>query len=130
MMSGFASKLQLSTIFNRSAYAGPRRFVIMGSGVAVVAAAVVYVSLSGSAAPLTTRLTRLPAVNPLPGGLQSNPEQDKLALETNQEQADQAAKRGLSYTPPIAASPPLTAIAVMRSSPIRGGSTPRAPAGC
>jgi len=109
-MSGFASKLQLSTIFNRSAYAGPRRFLIIGGGVAVVAAAIVYVSFSGSSAPLTTQLARLPAVNPLPGGLQSNPQQDKLALETNQEQADQAAQRGLSYTPPIAASQPLKPI--------------------
>jgi intracellular multiplication protein IcmE len=106
-MSGIASKLQLSTIFNRSAYAGPRRFLVIGGGVVVVAAATVYVAFSGSSAPLTTQLARLPAVNPLPGGLQSNPEQDKLALESNQEQADQAARRGLSYTPPIAASQPL-----------------------
>jgi intracellular multiplication protein IcmE len=110
MMSGFASKLQMGSIFNRSAYAGPRRFLIIGGGVVVVAAAIVYVSLSGSRSPLTSQIARLPAVNPLPGGLRSNPEQDKLALVTNQEQADQAARRGLSYTPPIAASKPLKSL--------------------
>ena len=107
MMSGFASKLHMGSIFNRSAYAGPRRFLIIGGGVVVVAAAITYVSLSGSSSPLSSQVARLPAVNPLPGGLQSNPQQDKLALATNQEQADQAARRGLSYTPPIAASQPL-----------------------
>ncbi len=29
-MSGFASKLQMSSFFNRSAYAGPRRFLVIG----------------------------------------------------------------------------------------------------
>jgi intracellular multiplication protein IcmE len=106
-MSGFVSRLQLGSLFNRSAHAGPRRFLIIGGGVAVVAVAIVYVSLSGSGSTLTSQTARLPAVNPLPGGLQSNPEQDKLALATNQEQADQAARSGLSYTPPIAASQPL-----------------------
>jgi intracellular multiplication protein IcmE len=107
MMSGFASKLRMGSIFNRSAYAGPRRFIIIGGGVVVVAAAIAYVSFSGSSVPLTSQAARLPDVNPLPGGLQSNPEQDKLALATDQEQADQAARSGLSYTPPIAASQPL-----------------------
>jgi intracellular multiplication protein IcmE len=107
MMSGFASKLQMGSIFNRSAYAGPRRFLIIGGVVLVVATTVTYVSMSGSSSPLSSQVARLPAVNPLPGGLQSNPQQDKLALATNQEQADQAVRHGLSYTPPIAASQPL-----------------------
>jgi intracellular multiplication protein IcmE len=103
-MSGFVSKLQMASLFNRSAYAGPRRFVIIGGGIVLIAAAIIGVSLSGSTSPLTSQLTRLPPVNPLPGGVQSDPMQDKLALTTNREQADQAARRGLSYTPPIAAS--------------------------
>jgi intracellular multiplication protein IcmE len=106
-MSVFASKLQFGSFFNRSAYAGPRRFVIIGGGIMLIAAAITWVALSGSSSPLTSQLTRLPPVNPLPGGLRSDPMQDKLALATNQEQAEQAARRGLSYTPPIAASQPL-----------------------
>ena len=106
-MSGFASKLQMGAFFNRSANAGPRRFIIIGGGIVLVAAAIICVSVSGSNSPLTSQLTRLPPVNSLPGGLQSDPMQDKLALATNQEQAEQAARRGLSYTPPIAASQPL-----------------------
>jgi intracellular multiplication protein IcmE len=106
-MSVFASKLQFGSFFNRSAYAGPRRFVIIGGGIVLIAAAITCVALSGSSSPLTSQLTRLPPVNPLPGGLRSDPMQDKLALATNQEQAEQAARHGLSYTPPIAASQPL-----------------------
>jgi intracellular multiplication protein IcmE len=109
MMSSFARKLQMGSVFNRAAYAGPRRFLIIGGGVVVVAAAIATVSLSGSSSPLASQVARLPSVNPLPGGLQSNPQQDKLALATNREQADQAARSGLSYTPPIAASQPLSA---------------------
>jgi intracellular multiplication protein IcmE len=107
-MSGFASRLRVGSMFNRAAYAGPRRFVVMGAGVLVVAGAIAYVSMSGVPTPPQSQVGRLPPINPLPGGLQSNPQQDKLALETNQQQADQAAKQGLSYTPPIAASQPAT----------------------
>jgi intracellular multiplication protein IcmE len=103
-MSGFANKLQMGSIFNRSAYAGPRRFLVIGGCIVSVAGVIAYVSMSGSTAPLVSQTARLPTVNPLPGGLNSNPQQNKLALQTNQEQADQAARAGLSYTPPIAAS--------------------------
>jgi intracellular multiplication protein IcmE len=106
-MSGFASRLQMSSVFNRAAYAGPRRFLIIGGGVATVAAGIVFVSMSGSSSPLASQVAQLPAVNPLPGGLQSNPQLDKLALAANQEEAAQAAQRGQSYTPPIAASQPI-----------------------
>ena len=106
-MSGFASRLQMSSIFNRAAHAGPRRFLIIGGGVLTVAAGIVFVSMSGSSSPLASQVAKLPAVNPLPGGLQSNPQLDKLALATNQEEAAQAAQRGQSYTPPIAASQPI-----------------------
>jgi len=108
-MSGLANKLQISTVFNRSAYAGPRRFLVLGGCVVAVAGLIAYVSMSGSTPPLTSQVSRLPTVDPLPGGLQSNPQQDKLALQANREQADQAARRGISYTPPIAASQSLLA---------------------
>lgn len=103
-MSGFASKLQMGSVFNRSAYAGPRRFLIIGGCIVGVAGAIAYVSMSGSTEPLISQTARLPKVNPLPGGLNGNSQQNKLALQANQEQAEQAARGGLSYTPPIAAS--------------------------
>ncbi len=103
-MSGFANRLHMGSFLNRSAYAGPRRFLVIGGAIAVVVAGVVVVSLSGSDAPPTSQVARLPPVNPLPGGLHSDPQMAKLALETDQEQADQAARTGQSYTPPIAPS--------------------------
>ena len=117
-MSGFISRLRVSSVFNRAAYAGPRRFIMIGGGAAAVAAAIAYASMSGGTGPLTSQVAHLPPVNPLPGGLHSNPQQDKLALQANQEQADQAARSGVSYTPPIAAS---------QSLPPPPGATPAAP---
>jgi intracellular multiplication protein IcmE len=126
-MSGFVSKLridsifnkqQMGSLFNRSAYAGPRRFLIIGGGIVVVAGVVTYVSMSGSSAPLTSLVARLPAVDPLPGGLHSNPQLDKLSLATNQEEADQAARSGASYTPPIAASQTLNPPPAPAATPV------------
>ena len=105
-MSGFASKLQMSSFLNRSAYAGPRRFLVIGGIGAVVLGAIVVVSFSGTTPPPQSLTARMPGVNPLPGGMNSTPNQDKLSLLTNQEQADQAASQGKSYSPPIPASHP------------------------
>ena len=106
-MSGFASKLQMGSIFNRSAYAGPRRFIVIGGVVVAVLGVITIVSFSGSSQPPQSLTARMPGVNPLPGGLNSTPNQDKLSLLTNQEQADRAAQKNTSYTPPIPASHPL-----------------------
>ncbi len=111
-MSGFASKLQMSSFFNRSAYAGPRRFLVIGGIGAVVLGAIVVVSLSGTTPPPQSLTARMPGVNPLPGGMNSTPNQDKLSLLTNQEQADQAASQGRSYSPPIPASHPTSPASV------------------
>ncbi|WP_158803499.1 DotG/IcmE/VirB10 family protein [Acidisoma sp. L85] len=127
MMSGLASKRKMGSVFNGSGHAGPRRFLIIGGGVVLVVVAVVYVSLSGSRTPLTSQVARLPSVNPLPGGLQSNPLQDKLALATDRQQADQAARRGQSYTPPIAASQPLGQLSSPLPQVAPTASTPVAP---
>lgn len=116
-MSGFASKLQMGGIFNRSAYAGPRRFLVIGGCIVGVVGAIAYVSMSGSTEPLMSQTGRLPKVNPLPGGLNGNSQQNKLALQTNQEQAEQAAQGGLSYTPPIAASQTTTPAPVVTPQP-------------
>ncbi len=103
-MSGFAIKLQGWNIFNRSSYAGPRRFLVIGAVCVAVVGIIAAVSLSGTTAPPVSQVGRLPSINPLPGGLHSNQVITKLALTNDQEQADQAARNGQSYTPPIAAS--------------------------
>jgi intracellular multiplication protein IcmE len=126
-MSGFVSKLrigsifnkqQMGSLFNRAVYAGPHRFLIIGGGIVVVAGVVAYVSMSGLSAPLTSLAARLPPVDPLPGGLHSNPQLDKLSLATNQEEADQAARSGASYTPPIAASQTLNPPPAPAATPV------------
>ncbi len=116
-MSGFASKLQMSSFFNRSAYAGPRRFLVIGGIGAVVLGAIVVVSFSGTTPPPQSLTARMPNVDPLPGGMNSTPNQDKLSLLTNQEQADQAARQGRSYSPPIPASHPISPASVPPWSP-------------
>ncbi len=116
-MSGFASKLQMSSFFNRSAYAGPRRFIVIGGIGAVVLGAIVAVSFSGTTPPPQSLTARMPGVNPLPGGMNSTPNQDKLSLLTNQEQADQAASQGRSYSPPIPASHPINPTTLPPLSP-------------
>lgn len=111
-MSGFARKLQMGSFLNRSAYAGPRRFLVIGGIGAVVLGAIVAVSFSGTTPPPQSLTARMPVVNPLPGGMNSTPNQDKLSLLTNQEQADQAATQGRSYSPPIPASHPTSPASV------------------
>ena len=108
-MSGFSSRLRAGTmlsrgLFNRSASAGPRRLLVIG-GVGVLGlATVAIIATSGHKADTPSLTARMHSINSLPGGLESTPEQDKLALQTNQEQAAKAAATGQSYTPPINAS--------------------------
>ena len=108
-MSGFSSRLRAGTmlsrgLFNRSASAGPRRLLVIG-GVGVLGlVTVAIIATSGHKADTPSLTARMHSINSLPGGLQSTPEQDKLALQTNQELAAKAAAAGQSYTPPINAS--------------------------
>lgn len=105
-MSGFASRLQMSSILNRSAYAGPRRLVVIAGVIVLFVGTIAVVSLSGSSIPPKSLTARMPQVNSLPGGLNGNAQQSKLSLLTDQQQADAAAKGGSSFTPPIPASVP------------------------
>jgi intracellular multiplication protein IcmE len=67
---------------------------------------VVVIVLSGREVPRDSRDARLKAIDPLPGGLHSTPEQDALALAATDEQARRALDRGVSYTPAMAPSQP------------------------
>src|SRR5580658_9977970 len=89
---------------NRAGQAGPRRLlVIAGIGVGM-AALVAGAMLIGTQGAPSSKSAKMPYMNPLPGGLQSNPEQDALALRAGQEAAQKALAGHQSYTPPMAAS--------------------------
>jgi intracellular multiplication protein IcmE len=100
------NRLRMIRLLNQAALGGPRRLIVIGAGMVMALGVVAVASMSGSTPSLQSRTAGMPAIDPLPGGLHSNPEQEKLALAHAQSQADEAARRGMSYTPPIAASEP------------------------
>jgi intracellular multiplication protein IcmE len=116
-MSGLASRFALPLFrrgfLNRAGQAGPRRLLIIGGvGLAMVAAVAVAAVIRFEAPP-ASKAAKLPAMNPLPAGLNSNAEQEALRLRTSQEAADQALAAHKSFTPTMAASqamPPPTVI--------------------
>ena len=91
-------------VFNASGSAGPRRPVMMILGLLGVVAVIAAIAMGGRHAPVLSQDARLKNVNPLPGGLNSTPEQDKLSLRANDTQAQAALRKGASYTPPMAPS--------------------------
>ena len=99
-----APRLPSGGIFNSSGRAGPRRLAIMVLTIVGVLALIVFITLSGRTLPPVSRDARLQAVDPLPGGLHSTPEQDALAIAAADQQAARAMQKGVSYTPPMAPS--------------------------
>ena len=98
--------LRSGSLLNRSGNAGPRRLlIIIVSGLAVIVL-IVLVTITGQYAPRASRDARMAAVDPLPGGLHSTPEQDALAQVANDDEAGKALRRGTSFTPPMAPSVP------------------------
>lgn len=86
---------------------GPGRLVaIAGVGLLMIGV-VVGASLIHRHAAVESTVAKLPPINPLPGGLQSNPAQDALLRRHGREKAQEAEAKHESYTPPIAASKPL-----------------------
>ena len=94
----------LRSPFSRALAAGPLRL----AGIAGVAAALIgtiaWATMHKGKAPPESRTARQPPVNTLPGGVNSTPYQDRLAVVANQQQAARAQEAGQSFTPPIAAS--------------------------
>lgn len=84
--------------------AGPRRLVIIGVGGIALLVLVVAVVMGGHKVQPFSSDARMAAVDALPGGLHSTPEQDALAQEADTAHAQQALSRGTSYTPPLAPS--------------------------
>jgi intracellular multiplication protein IcmE len=110
-MPGLASRFALPLFprefLNRAGQAGPRRLMIIGGvGLAMVAAVTVAAVIRFETPP-TSKAAKMPAMNPLPGGLNSNAEQEALRLRTSQEAADLALASHKSFTPTMAASQPM-----------------------
>ena len=120
-MSGFPSLPSLGSAFNRSGSAGPRRLALIGLGIVAIVGSVFAVASIRPSEPVTSRPGPLPRVNPLPGGLHSNPQQDTLSIIDNQEKAERAQQAGNSYTPVMPASraydPPIVAPAAAPAAP-------------
>ena len=112
-MSGALGKLSLSNPFgrggllNKTGRASPTRLAVMGGFGMLILGSIVVVSFMGHAEPPQSQTARMASVNPLPGGPNTTPNQDRLALQHNQEQAAAADRQGQSYTPPLAPSQPL-----------------------
>ena len=108
-MSGRLARLPFFGTLNRTGSAGPRRLLAIAGGAAVVVGAIVAVASIQSRTPPVSRPGALPRVDPLPGGLHSNPQQDSLHVIANQEQAARAQQQGNSFTPVMPASRPYVA---------------------
>ncbi|MDT8350991.1 DotG/IcmE/VirB10 family protein [Roseomonas mucosa] len=112
-MSGATMRRGFRGPFNRAASAGPMRFVVIGGVGLVITGVVVAATMAGSDALPESRAARQGTVNQLPGGTNTSPYQERLAVAENQRQAEQAQVRGQSYTPPIAASQRLPDLAAL-----------------
>lgn len=113
--------------FNRAGRGGPARiFAIAAIGVSATAIAVRLSSITDPPAPESS-VAKMPEVDPLPGGLNSNPAQDALLVRHAQGNAEKALSTGESYTPPLPASVPLTLAKKSRVEEV-GLSEPQTPA--
>ena len=114
------------SLFTEAGRAGPRRLVVISCvGVSFIALAVAL-TLSGRHKPQFSFDARMKAVDALPGGLHSSPEQDALAYRADTEQAQNAQLRGKSYTPPIA--PGVTVTTAFPQAEQPAPAAPEAPA--
>ena len=90
--------------FNRAGAAGPRRILAITGGAGAIGALLIGATFVHSSVPTVSQPGRLPSVNPLPGGLNSNPQQDALAQRSSNQAAAEHKAAGDSYTPQIAPS--------------------------
>jgi intracellular multiplication protein IcmE len=93
--------------FSGAGRAGPRRLLIIGSSGLAIATILAVVTLDGKSKPVISSVARMQSVDANPGGLNSNQEQNALALRANDAAASTALGTGNSYTPPLAPSVPV-----------------------
>jgi intracellular multiplication protein IcmE len=130
-MSDLFSKIPLLSQlreFNRGGRGGPVRIVsIAAVGVSMAALLVGVSSISHPTLPESS-VAKMPEVDPLPGGMHSNPAQDALLKRHAQGQADKALASGQSYTPPLPAAAPLRLVDRRQPEEIAASVPPPEPA--
>jgi intracellular multiplication protein IcmE len=130
-MSDLFSKIPLLSQlreFNRGGRGGPVRIVTIAAvGVSMAALLVGVSSISHPTLPESS-VAKMPEVDPLPGGMHSNPAQDALLKRHAQTQADKALASGASYTPPLPAAAPLRLVDRRQPEEIADRAPPPAPA--
>ncbi|BFL66196.1 DotG/IcmE/VirB10 family protein [Roseomonas mucosa] len=94
----------LRSPFNRALGAGPMRLAGIAALGATMVGIAIWATFGSTEPPAESRAARQAPVNTLPGGPNSNPYQDRLAVADNQRQAGRAQEAGRSFTPPINAS--------------------------
>ena len=103
-------KLSFGRLFSDSLRGGPGRLLaIVGIGLSMVGI-IMVVSMLSSEDPIESHVAKMPDVNPLPGGPRGDAAQDALLVRHSREQAEKAATKGESYTPPLPASVPLKVV--------------------
>lgn len=108
----------MASIVGRLGSGSGRLVLIAGVGFSMIAV-VVAVALRAVEEPRESRVAKMPQINLLPGGTQSNPAQDALLLEASREKAKEAETKGVSYTPPMPASLPLVDRPVVDESALK-----------
>lgn len=130
-MSDLFSKIPLLSQlreFNRGGRGGPARIVTIAAvGVSMTALLVGVTSITHPAPPESS-VAKMPEVDPLPGGMHSNPAQDALLKRHAQGQADKALASGESYTPPLPAAAPLRLVDRRQPEEIAASEPPPEPA--
>jgi intracellular multiplication protein IcmE len=130
-MSDLFSKIPLLSQlreFNRGGRGGPARIVTIAMVGVSMTALLVGVSSISHPAPPESSVAKMPEVDPLPGGMHSNPAQDALLKRHAQGQADKALASGASYTPPLPAAAPLRLVDRRQSEELAASEPPLEPA--
>ena len=97
-------------ILNESTRGGAGRLLVIALIGFGMIGLVIAVSMKGFKAPVESQIAKMPAINPLPGGLQGDPAQDALLVRHSQDEAAKAAHKNESYTPAMPASVPLKVV--------------------
>jgi intracellular multiplication protein IcmE len=114
--------------FNQGGRGGPARIVTIAMvGMSMAALLVGVSSISHPNLPESS-VAKMPEVDPLPGGLHSNPAQDALLKRHAQTQAEKALASGTSYTPPLPAAAPLRLVDRREPEDLAAAEPPPAPA--
>lgn len=100
--------LRKGSPFNKTTTASPTRLVVIGGAAVALVAAAVGSTFLGAPDPIPSSAAKMPEVNALPGGPITTPNERRLALKHDQQEAKAAEQRGVSYTPPMAPSRPIS----------------------